>query len=285
MAIETTLAKASLDPTTRRNILLLDHPMTATEFKALAPSFGWDRYLEGVAAPTFTTLNVATPDFFKQLDRSLQQVPLPQWKAYLKWQFVHHYADALTKAIADEHFNFEGKVLGGAQENLPLWNRCVRAVDAALGEALGRIYVEQFFGGNAKERTLKMVRAIEAAMARDIKELDWMSEATKEKALTKLRAVANRIAYPDTWRDYSKLAIVRGDRLGNALRASAFESQRQLAKIGKPVDRNEWNTSPPTVNAYYSPLQNNITFRPASCSRRFSITRSMTRSTMARSAW
>lgn len=260
MAIETALAQASLDPTQRRNATNLDHWTALADFKAVVPSFNWDRYFEGVGAPRFTELNVGAPDFFRHLESALQNVPIAHWKAYLRWHFMHGHANELTKAIADEHFNFEGKVLGGAEEILPLWNRCVRAVDAALGEALGRIYVQEAFAGKAKEHMLRLVHGIETAMARDIEALDWMTDQTKEKALAKLSVVANKIGYPDRWRDYTRLEVVRGDRLGNAVRAAAFESQRQLAKIGKPVDRTEWNMSPQTVNAYYSPLQNNINF-------------------------
>jgi endothelin-converting enzyme/putative endopeptidase len=190
----------------------------------------------------------------------LTAVPLEQWKTYLKWQFVHSQADALPSAFVDENFNFTQHILNGAEQNLPLWNRCVRAVDGDLGEALGRFYVEKAFGGNAKERTLAMVHQIEASMQTDIEHLDWMTDETKQKALVKLHAVADKIGYPDKWRDYSTLKIVRGDRLGNSLRSNEFEKNRQLAKIGKPVDRKEWGMTPPTVNAYYSPTQNNINF-------------------------
>ncbi len=260
MDIEMKLAEASMDPTSRRDTNKLDHWMKRADFQALAPAFAWDKYFEGMGAPQFTELNVGVPEFFKNLQTMLTSVPLEQWKTYLRWQFVHSQADALPTPFVDENFDFNGRILNGAQQNLPLWNRCVRATDADLGEALGRYYVEKAFGGNAKERTLAMVRQVESAMEADIKQLDWMTDETKQKALVKLHAVANKIGYPDTWRDYSKLTVIRGDRLGNSLRANEFEVHRQLAKIGKPVDRSEWTMTPPTVNAYYSPLQNNINF-------------------------
>ncbi len=260
MDIETKLAGASMDPTTRRDTTKLDHWMKRADFEGLTPSFTWEQYFDGIGAPAFAELNVGNPDFFKNLETLLGSVPLEQWRTYLKWHFAHSQADALPTAFVDENFNFYGKVLGGAQQNLPLWNRCVRAVDADLGEALGRYYVQEAFGGNAKERTLKMVRDIESTMEQDIQQLDWMTDETKQKAMAKLHLIANKIGYPDKWRDYSTLTIIRGDRLGNSLRANAFETHRQLTKIGKAVDKTEWGMTPPTVNAYYSPNQNNINF-------------------------
>jgi endothelin-converting enzyme/putative endopeptidase len=260
MDIEMKLANASMTPTERRNTTKLDHWMKVADFEALTPSFGWDKYFVGVGAPSFTELNVAVPDFYKNLEEMLKSVPIDQWKTYLKWQLIHGQADSLPSPFGDENFNFYGRVLGGAEKQLPLWNRCARAVDADLGEALGQFYVKEAFGGNAKERTLKMVRDIENAMEADIKSLDWMTDETKKMALEKLHAIANKIGYPDQWRDYSALQIKRGDRLGNSLRSNSFERRRQLAKIGGPVDKSEWGMTPPTVNAYYSALQNNINF-------------------------
>lgn len=258
--IEMKLANASMDPVTRRDATKLDHWTKLADFQAMAPSFGWDKYFEGVRAPNFTELNVGNPGFFQNLEGMLKSVPVEQWKTYLRWHLVRSAADALPQPFVEENFAFYGKVLGGAQQILPRWNRCMRAVDADLGEALGRFYVEQAFGGNAKERTLEMVRNIEKAMEQDIQQLDWMTQETKQKALEKLHAITNKIGYPDKWRDYSKLRIKRGDALGNAQRANQFERRRQLAKIGKPVDKTEWGMTPPTVNAYYSPAQNNINF-------------------------
>jgi endothelin-converting enzyme/putative endopeptidase len=260
MDIEMKLANASMDPTSRRNTTKLDHWMKVTEFEALAPSFAWDQYFVDIGAPKFTELNVAVPDFYKNLEGMLKDVPLAQWKTYLKWHLVHSQAESLPTQFGDENFNFYGKVLGGAEKQEPAWKRCARATDGDLGEALGQYYVKEAFGGSAKERTLKMVGDIEKAMEADIKSLDWMTEETKQKALEKLHAVANKIGYPDHWRDYSTLQIKRGDRLGNSLRSNSFERHRQLAKIGGPVDKTEWGMTPPTVNAYYSPLQNNINF-------------------------
>jgi predicted metalloendopeptidase len=224
----------------------------------MSPSFAWDKYFASV--PKITELNVGNPGFFTALDATIKSVPLDQWKTYLKWQFIHSQADTLPVAFEDENFNFYGTVLGGAKQQLPRWNRCMRATDADLGEALGKYYVQVAFAGNAKERMLKLVGDIERSMETDIKTIDWMTDETKQKALAKLHAVTNKIGYPDEWRDYSTLKIVRGDRLGNSLRSNAFEINRELKKIGGPVDKKEWGMTPPTVNAYYNPPQNNINF-------------------------
>ena len=260
MDIEMKLANASMTPTERRDTTKLDHWTKIADLQAMSPSFGWNKYFVEVGAPKVTELNVGNPAFFTALESTIKSVPLDQWKTYLKWHFIHGQNESLPTAFTDENFNFYGKVLGGAKQQLPLWNRCMRATDGDLGEALGKYYVDVAFGGNAKERTLKMVGDIEHAMETDIKALDWMTDETKQKAIEKLHAVANKIGYPDQWRDYSKLTIKRGDRLGNSLRANNFEFNRELAKIGNPVDKKEWGMTPPTVNAYYNPLQNNINF-------------------------
>ena len=169
-------------------------------------------------------------------------------------------APVLPRAFVDENFAFYGRTLTGQKELRPRWKRCVAYTDDALGEALGVAYVEKTFGPEGKERTLVMVQALEEALKRDIQDLPWMTDATKKQALIKLQAITNKIGYPDKWRDYGKLQIIRGDTLGNARRATGFESHRQLVKIGGPVDKAEWGMTPPTVNAYYNPLENNINF-------------------------
>lgn len=166
---------------------------------------------------------------------------------------VHADAPFLSSVFLNENFAFYGKTLRGQQELQPRWKRCTEGVDNDLGEALGEVYVEKYFGPEAKQQALKMVKEIDAAMAQDINSLPRMSAATKQQALVKLHGMANKIGYPDKWRDYSQLEIVRGDELGNVERARKFEFNRQLAKIGKPVDRGEWEMTPPTVNAYYNP--------------------------------
>ena len=206
------------------------------------------------------SLNVVEPNFFKSLAAELKSVSVDDLKTYLRWHLVHSQTESLPKAFQDENFNFYGKTMQGAKEMRPRWKRCVASVDSDLGEALGRVFVEKYYPPEAKARTLKMVNELEAALHQDITELPWMSEVTKKQALVKLAAIQNKIGYPAKWRDYSALKIEPGDALGNSLRANAFEVHRQLAKIGKPLDKQEWQMTPPTVNAYYDPTENDINF-------------------------
>jgi putative endopeptidase len=260
MEIETELAKGALERVKRREPANVYHKMGVAELAALSPTFDWPKYFVSAGAGEVKTLNVAEPDFFRNMDKVLSARSLDDWKTYLSWHLVHAEADMLTEAFVAEDFNFYGKALTGAKEIQPRWKRCVEQVDNALGEALGREYVERTFGAKGKERTHQMVLAIEKALSKDIEELPWMTAETKKQAHIKLAAITNKIGYPEKWRDYSALKIVRDDALGNFARARAFEQQRQLAKIGKPVDLGEWLMSPPTVNAYYSPQTNSINF-------------------------
>ena len=260
MRIETALAKASLTRVERRDPKKVYHKMTRQALVALSPAFHWNEYLAKVGLPLVRALNVATPEFFKAMNAELEKEDLGSWKAYLRWHLVHADAPYLSPAFVNADFDFYGKALRGAEELEPRWKRCVGYVDNDLGEALGQAYVERSFSPEAKQRAQKMVKEIEGAMQRDMESLPWMSPTTKQHALEKLHAVANKIGYPDKWRDYSALAIARDDEMGNVLRARAFEFHRQLAKIGKPVDRGEWQMTPPTVNAYYDPQKNDINF-------------------------
>lgn len=258
--VETALAKGSGDRVERREPERVYHKMPVTEWQSLTPTFSFTRYLTSVGAPAMDSLNVVEPNFFKALDAELKSVSMDDLKTYLRWKLVHSQAESLPKAFQDENFNFYGKTLRGTKELQPRWKRCVAAVDGDLGEALGRVFVEKYYPPEAKARTLKMVNQLEAALHQDITELPWMSEVTKKQALIKLAAIQNKIGYPAKWRDYTALKIERGDALGNSLRANAFEVHRQLAKIGKPLDKQEWQMTPPTVNAYYDPTENNINF-------------------------
>jgi putative endopeptidase len=261
MDLETSLAKASLDVTSQRNPKNVYHMMPVTDLDKMTPAVDWKEFFADSGAPPITQLNVAYPPFFKALNDVIENTDLDTLKTYLKWQVVNSTPDwALPKNFDDAHFDFYGKILSGQQVQQPRWKRCVAATDGALGEALGQVYVAKAFPPSSKRATLQMVNDIEAAMDRDIDTLDWMSPETKTKAKDKLHEVANKIGYPDKWRDYSKLEVVRGDALGNAERAMEFESHRELDKIGKPVDRGEFGMSPPTVNAYYSPSMNDINF-------------------------
>jgi putative endopeptidase len=260
MSIETDLAKASLDVTSRRNPQLLVHEMPIDELVQLSPNFDFKLFFKQVKAPEFSNLNVSVPDFFKAFSSVLKKDALKDLKDYMTWHYLNASARLLPKAFVDENFDFYGRTLTGTKELKPRWKRCVAATDDELGEALGRKFVEKTFGVEGKERTLEMVHAIEHEMGNDIESITWMSPETKKQALIKLHAVANKIGYPDKWRDYSSVVILPDDYFGNWYRANEFESKRELNKIGKPVDRTEWGMTPPTVNAYYNPTENNINF-------------------------
>jgi endothelin-converting enzyme/putative endopeptidase len=260
MRIETALAKGSMTRVERRDPKSLDHKMTSAELEKISPEFHWQVYFAKVGMPSLSSLNVASPGFFKAMNETLEKESLADWKTYLRWHLVHADAANLSAAFLNENFAFYGKTLRGQQELKPRWKRCTEYVDDYLGEALGQAYVQKYFGPDAKQQALKIVKEIQAAMEQDINGLPWMSAATKQQALAKLHGMANKIGYPEKWRDYSTLEIVRGDELGNVERARKFEFDRQLAKIGKPVDRGEWGMTPPTVNAYYDPQMNDINF-------------------------
>jgi len=260
LKIETALAGASLTRVEQRDPYNLYHKMSPDALAALAPAFDWKQYLAGSGLADIKTLNVSEPNFFKAVNALLKKEPLKAWQAYFRWHAVHAAAPYLSKAFLSGDFDFFRKTLHGVQEIQPRWKRCVHMVDRDLGEALGQEFVRRTFSPETKQKTLVMTRQIEHAMENEIKGLDWMTEPTKVRALEKLRGIANKIGYPDRWRDYSSVTITRGDFAGNVLRANAFESRRELAKIGKPVDRGEWEMTPPTVNAYYNPQMNDINF-------------------------
>jgi endothelin-converting enzyme/putative endopeptidase len=259
LRIETALAKASLDRTARRDPKTRDHKMTLAEAEALAPNFHLDRFFAAMDTPKFSALNVSNPDFFKQVNSVLDTESLESLRTYVSWHLLDGSASWLSQPFVDAEFKMQ-KALTGQSEIKPRWRRCVTATDGALGEALGQRYVEQAFGADGKQRMLKMVDALEKSLDQDIHTLHWMTEETKKQAKVKLDAIRNKIGYPDVWRDYSSLKVVRGDLLGNFQRANEFEARRQIAKIGKPLDRNEWGMTPPTVNAYYNQSRNEIVF-------------------------
>ncbi len=260
MEMETALARGALDRVSRRDPANLDHLMSREELIKLSPSFAWAKYLTAVGAGSTKTLNVGVPAYMKAMETLIASRPASDWQTYLTWHLLHNAAPLLPSGFVYENFSFYGKTLTGAKELRPRWKRCTDFTDNELGEALGRKYVERTFGQEGKERTLKMVHALEKALERDIRDLPWMTPDTKKRALEKLRTIANKIGYPEKWRDYSAVKIARGDALGNSARASRFEFERQLAKIGKPIDPMEWFMTPPTVNAYYDPQMNNINF-------------------------
>jgi putative endopeptidase len=261
LRLETALAGFSLSNVERRDPASIYHKMNLAKLDSSTPAFSFVRFLRAAHTPPVEALNVTTPAYFNGLNRLLASTSLDAWKTYLRWALIRHLpTTALPQALDRESFDFYGKALDGQPEQKPRWKRCVAATDDALGEALGQVYVEQRFSAKDKERTLELTRDIEAAMGRDIEQLDWMSATTKARAKEKLHAVANKIGYPDKWRDYSTLTVNSDNALGNALQAAAFEERREIAKIGKPVDRGEWGMSPPTVNAYYNPQMNDINF-------------------------
>jgi len=260
MRMETSLAKASMTRVDRRNPYNLKHKMKVAELDTLAPNFDWKAYYAVAPYPAFEILNVDTPDFFKGIDEQLKSEPLDNWKTYLRYHIVDAASPYLSTGFVNEQFDFYRKYLRGAKEQQPRWKRCVSYTDRELGEALGQVYVAKVFSPELKASTQDMVVRIEDEMAMRIKNLDWMSPETKEQALKKLQGIRNKIGYPDKWRDYSSVVVKRDDFSGNMARANAFEHRREIDKIGKPLDRGEWDMSPPTVNAYYNPQMNDINF-------------------------
>jgi len=261
LRIETILAENSRSNVERRDPQSLYHKMPLSQFQNGTPGFDFARFLQVTHAPQVSSLNVVEPAFFTGLNQLLATTDLDSLKTFLRWSAIRQIPETvLPQNLDEESFNFYGKTLEGEQEQQARWKRCIHSVDGALGEALGQVYVAERFSLKDKQRTLELTHDIEAAMEREIDQLSWMSDATKVRAKDKLHNVANKIGYPDKWRDYSSLKIVRGDALGNVERAEAFEQQREINKIGKPVDRSEWGMTPPTVNAYYSPQMNDINF-------------------------
>ncbi|WP_254061726.1 M13 family metallopeptidase [Granulicella sp. L60] len=260
MAFETTLAKASMTVTEMRDPEKTYHLQPIATFEATIPGVDFGAFQDAVHSPRVSELNNATPDFFPALVKEVNATDLETLKAYMRYQLLTAMAGRMPKRFDEENFDFYGRKLEGQPEQAARWKRCSNSVNGALGEALGKVYVAQYFAGDSKAKMLEMVHDIEAAMEQDIDQSEWMSAETKVKAKEKLHLVANKIGYPDKWRDYTKLEIKPEDPLGNKIRADEFENDRQLAKIGKPVDHGEWGMTPPTVNAYYDPSMNDINF-------------------------
>jgi putative endopeptidase len=259
LRIETELAKASMDRTLRRDPKNRDHKMTRDEAAALAPNFHLQQYFKDIDAPSFSELNVSNPDFFKQVNGVLESESLDSLKTYVSWHWLRAASPWLSQPFVDANFKMQ-QALTGQKEIQPRWKRCVDLTDRMLGEALGQRYGEATVGAEGKQRMLKMVDALEAALDQDIRDLPWMSPETKKQAKVKLQAIRNKIGYPDKWRDYSSVDIKRGDLVGDIEHSTTFESHREINKIGKPLDRQEWGMTPPTVNAYYSGSYNEIVF-------------------------
>jgi putative endopeptidase len=260
LAMETEMAKAAMDPVARRDPKNINNKMSLAQVKALTPSFDWDAYLKLVKSPSTPHYIVSSPNFFKNLETMLNQHALNDWKAYLRWQMLHGSADELSDAFVNENFDFFTRTLFGTQQLTPRWRRCVRKVDGNLGEALGQVYVDRAFPPSSKQHVQKMVKSIETALGKDIEAADWMAPETKKQAQLKLNATLNKIGYPDQWRDYSTVAIGRASYLLDTQHTASFEFQRWVDKIGKPLDRSEWQMTPPTIDAYEDPQTNTINF-------------------------
>jgi predicted metalloendopeptidase len=260
LAMETQLAQGSRTRVELRDPEKNYNKMKVADLQKLTPALQWSDYFKTLKVADPGDINVGQPDFFKAADKVFASTPIDDWKDYFRWHLVHAAATDLSNDFVDENFNFYLKTLTGAQQLKPRWKRIVTSTDASLGEALGKLYVADYFPPQAKARALELVKNVQASMADTIKNCQWMDDKTKDAALKKLAAFTIKIGYPDKWRDYSALQIERGPYALNAMRASMFEVNRVLSKIGKPVDRAEWGMTPPTVNAYYNPNLNEIVF-------------------------
>ncbi len=263
VALETRLAKDHWDRVKSRDDTLTYNKTSLKGLAELAPGLDWSAVFTAMGAKGVEEVVVRQPSFFTAMAKAVDEIPLADWKAWLVWSVLRNHAPLLSKPFVDESFNFYGKTLTGAQELKPRWKRGVAAVESALGEAVGKLYVAKTFPPEAKARMQELVGNLIEAYRRDIQSLEWMGPETKKKALEKLAKFTPKIGYPDKWRDYSKLEIRRDDLVGNMQRSAEFETDRQLAKLGKPVDRSEWLMTPQTVNAYYNPGMNEIVFPAA----------------------
>ena len=260
MNFEMKLAEAWMPRVERRDPQKVYNRKSLAQLNALAPNFDWAGYLKNVGISRRTDATVGQPKYVERINQQMTGMPLSDWQTYLRWRLINARAANLSQKLVAEDFDFKGRVLTGATELLPRWKRCVAAADNEMGEALGEVYVKKAFPPEAKRRALEMVANLVAALRSDISTLSWMSDPTRKQAITKLEAFIRKIGYPDKWRDYAALAIDRGPYASNVIRADSFETQRDLRKIGQPVDKTEWGMTPPTVNAYYNPAINEIVF-------------------------
>jgi predicted metalloendopeptidase len=249
LALETKLAKASQTNVDFRDPAKTNHPTTLAALAQAGPDLGWPEYFRANALPAEVAINVWQPDFFKAANALVRSTPLATWRTYLRWHLVSAAAPTLSTKFVEESFAFNSRTLAGVPEMEPRWKRCVRHTDGAMGMALGRVYVAAHFPPEAKKRMEELVRNLLAAMDEDIQTVAWMGEATRKAARAKAATFATKIGYPDTWRDYSTLEISRASYATSVLAANRFEWRRDLAKIGKPLDRSDWSMNPPEVNA------------------------------------
>jgi len=263
LELETAIAKHHWDRVKRRDRTLSYNKKTLAELDELAPAVDWKTWLDNLGAPKLDEVVVGQPDFFEAISKIVDETPLDDWKTWVRWRLVHDSASYLSKPFVEEDFAFFGRTLSGTPELRPRWQRGVNLVSGAMGEAVGKLYVEKHFPPAAKARMKDLVANLTEAYRANISELDWMSPETRAKALDKLAKFTPKIGYPDKWRDYSKLEIKADDLLGNVRRADAFENDRDFAKLGGPIDRDEWGMTPHTVNAYYNSTLNEIVFPAA----------------------
>jgi predicted metalloendopeptidase len=262
--LETALARVQWTRVENRDPIKTYNKTAIADLPKLMPGYDWQRYVRGIEiGGKVDSVIISQPSYFGGLDKLITTTPLPVWKAYFKWHVLSAAAPYLSKPFVDERFAFSGTVLSGIPENRPRWKRGIALLDGAMGEALGKRYVERYFPPQNKARMEALVRNLLGAYRRDIDTLDWMSPDTKQGAQAKLAKLVTKIGYPNIWRDYGALQITRDDLWGNVVRANEFEYRRNLDKLGKPVDRDEWRMTPQTVNAYYNPLMNEIVFPAA----------------------
>jgi predicted metalloendopeptidase len=265
MDVETTIARATMDRVAFRDPRRRDNPTTMSELAAIAPNIDFPLYFRGTGAPDFSRLNVLNPQYLRDINAALDSLPLDSWKAYMKWRVLDEMASLLTGRFEQEQFRFNGEILSGQKEMRPRWMRCSDAVAGqpgadALGELVGKIFVQQRFGVEAEARMDELITALQRSLRERLTEVDWMSADTRERALAKLEAMRRKIGGPDQWRDFSAVTIRRDDYAGNSIRIAADDRQRQFRWIGQPVDRMLWLMTPQTVNAYYAPALNEVTF-------------------------
>ncbi len=261
-ALETRIANDQWTQVALRDPVKNYNPMSLPDYQKLAPGFDWLAFFEGMGAPA-QRLDVSQPSFIKGIAQLVRTVPVADWRVYFKFKLLDAYAPYLPAPYTDLQFDFRQRTLNGVAEQQPRWRRAVDSMDANIGELIGQMYVEAHFGADAKRRMLDLVGNLLIAFDMSIDELDWMSAATRAEAKKKLSKITVKVGYPDKWRDYSPLAIRGDDLVGNVLRAKQFENQRQVARTGGPVDKGEWLMTPQTVNAYYNPTTNEITFPAA----------------------
>ena len=257
--VETALASAEMERVQHHDASLTYHKMSTGELAQAAPDFAWETYFQATGAPSFGTLNVVAPDFFRSMN-GLAARDLSKVRTYLAWHLIHSAAPLLPQPLVEEDFDFFQRTLRGATSLSPRWKRCTALSNRDLGEAIGRIYVDAHFSAQQKGRVLGMVRALQDGFASEVNEVTWLEPQTRREASRKVQELTVKIGYPDRWRDYSQFHVERSDALGNALRGQEFEFRSQLAKIGKGVDRGEWFSLPQEVDGYHTDQLNEIVF-------------------------